>query len=90
MAALKRRPKLKQGQLRVYFGKDDDGEGHDVCFSWGAGCSKRDSALLHYHFATDRLDWQQRLEPSLIKQLEARGYDISTISFTIQKKAQQP
>jgi hypothetical protein len=92
-----RAPKTKPGQLRVYYGRAD-GDLPDVCFAWGGGgANKCDSNLLHYALASKRLElvygdeakklgvpW--RFGPSLIEELTARGYDISTLKFSIELK----
>lgn len=89
--------KAKPGQLLVYYGKAD-GDGPDVCFAWGEGCNRRDGAMLHYHLSGKR----QRevygaeqvknggrpvvFDPSFLEELDARGYDLTTIKFSVQKK----
>jgi hypothetical protein len=96
-----RAPKAKPGELKIAWGKlphDDP----DLVFCWGAGCSKRDGNLLHYIFSGKR----QRMvygedrekaggfpvvfDPSALEELEARGYDLTTLKFSIQKKAETP
>lgn len=91
-----RRPVLKDGELRVYFGRLPH-ENPDIIFSWqGDHCMKRDSNLLYYHFSCKRptvslngADWSN-MEPSLIEELDRRGYDITTLKFSIQKKVLTP
>ncbi len=77
-----RTPKLKDGELRVYWGKLPH-DSPDVVFSWqGDRSMKRDTALLCYLFS--------KREPgtgrSLMEEMEARGYDITTLRFSIMKK----
>ena len=55
------------------------------------GIKKRDSALLHYHMGSRHPDPTvqpvfSKMRPSLIEELEARGYDITTLRFSIMKK----
>lgn len=69
-----------------------------MCMCWGDGCSKRDGNLLHYMLASKRQRMiygeEQKLkgganvtfDPSFIEELEARGYDLTTFKFSIQKK----
>lgn len=94
-----RRPKLKDGELRIYWGKLPH-ENPDVVLAWqGDRNMKRDTNLLHYVMCSKRpkihlgaVDWSA-MEPSLIEELEARGYDITTLQFSIRKRAtadQQP
>ncbi len=88
-----RRPKLKDGELRIYWGKLPH-ESPDVVLSWqGDRSMKRDSALLHYYICSKHPDLFAKplfsvMKPSLIEELESRGYDITTLKFSIQKKKQ--
>jgi len=87
-----RKPKLKDGELRMYWGKLPH-ENPDMVFSWqGDASMSRDSRLLHYRLASqrptvtcDKVNWGA-MEPSLIEELESRGYDITTLKFSIMKK----
>jgi hypothetical protein len=97
-----RAPKQKPGVLRMFYGRVD-GDRPDVCYQWGgAGANKCDSHLLHNVIGSKRLELvygeerektgsPYRWGPSLIEELEARGYDISTLKFSIeQKRPSQP
>ena len=93
-----RRKRAKPGQLLIYYGKlphDDP----DVIFAWGgAGANKCDANLLTFAlsgkrqrvvYGEDRVKnggWPVVFDPSVIEELEARGYDITTIQFSIMKK----
>ena len=87
-----RAPKLKDGELRVYWGRLP-GDSPDVVFAWqGDASMKRDSALLHYHLGSQRPDPKvsplySKMLPSLLEDQEARGYDLTTLHFSIVKKA---
>lgn len=87
-----RRPKLKDGELRVYWGKLPH-DSPDVIYEWkGDSSMRRDSSLLHYHFGSRRPDPHvqpifSKMMPSLIEEFQARGYDITTLKFSIRKKA---
>lgn len=87
-----RKPKLKDGELRVYWGRSQ-GDNPDVVFAWqGEPSMKRDSLLLYYHMGIQRPDpngypLYSKMRPSLLKDLEARGYDITTLRFSIMKKS---
>lgn len=89
-----RRPKLKDGELRVYWGMPDRHDSPDVVLAWqGDSMMKRDAALLHYHLCSRHPDPHKHpifsvMQPSLIEDLQARGYDITTIKFSIMKKGQ--
>lgn len=86
-----RKPKLKDGELRVYWGKLPH-DSPDVIYSWqGDPSMKRDNALLCYHFGSKRPDPRaaplySKMEPSLLEELDARGYDLTTLRFSIMKK----
>lgn len=98
---MKRRPKIKPGQLRLWYGVLD-GDAPDVCGGWGGeGARKCDSNLMMSLFTSKRLriaygEEAKKLgshyawDPSFVEELQARGYDISTIQFSIQRKANGP
>ena len=90
-----RKPKQKPGLLRVYYGRVD-GEPPDVCYQWGgSGADKCDAHLMHGVFGSPRLeicygDDREKHGPykfgsTLIDELKARGYDISTLKFSIEQ-----
>lgn len=80
----------------VYFGKlphDDP----DVIFAWGEGVSQCDGGLANHVFCGKRLrpaygDEREKVglryiyDKSFIDELTERGYDISTLRFSIEKK----
>jgi hypothetical protein len=78
------RKQAKPGELCAFYGKLPHDQ-PDVIYAWGEGCSKRDSALLFSVFGSKRPDWQGQLQDSLLDDLKARGYDLSTIKFSIRK-----
>lgn len=88
-----RRPKLKDGELRVCWGKLPH-ESPDLIFSWqGNHAMRADSKLLHIAFCGKQPDpfvqpLFSKMLPSLVQELEARGYDIETLKFSIMKKVQ--
>ncbi len=94
-----RNKSAEPGELLVYFGKLPH-DGPDICYAWGGGgASKRDANLITHFFGGKRCEpvfgderSQQgglpyKWEPRLIEELEARGYDLTTLKFSIQKKA---
>jgi len=87
-----RKPKLKDGELRMYWGRPDPHDCPDVVLAWqGNSHMRADTALLHYVICSKRPDPRKLpifsvMEPSLIEELEARGYDITTLKFSIMKK----
>lgn len=69
-----RKPKLKDGELRMYWGRLPY-DSPDVIFAWqGDSSMRRDSRLLHAVLATDQPDLFttplfSKINPSLIKEL---------------------
>lgn len=84
-----RAPLPKPGELKVQWGKLPS-ESPGLCYVWGEGVPNADATLLHDVLSSPRYRPLQSLheapDPSFLKELEARGYDLSTLRFTIQKK----
>ena len=80
--------KAAPGQLRMFYGRLPRDSAPDICYAWGEGCSKLDVALLNYVIGSKRppLNPRDPFEPSLLEDLESRGYDLSTLVFSIRKK----
>jgi hypothetical protein len=82
---MKRRWRIKHakpGELRVYYGKPDNWNGADVCYAFGGnGAQGADSRVLAYAFENVHVFDGKPLR----KLLEERGYDITTIKFSIQR-----
>jgi hypothetical protein len=86
-------PKAKPGELRACWGKVDRHSGPDVCYAWGAGIQSPDARLLHSTLSAKRLTFDfpstnTKYDLSFIEELEARGYDITTLRFSVRKKCQ--
>ena len=88
-----RKPKLKDGELRIYWGREPHDE-PDVMYAWqGDYTMKHDSKLLHYAIGARHPDpfaepIFSKMNPSLIEELIERGYDITTLKFSIMKRPQ--
>lgn len=83
-----RAPTAKPGELVMRWGRLPN-EAPGTCFAAGDGLSKRDMALLHYMLASKRMRWKEgapTFEPSFLEELEARGYDLTTLRFSVRKK----
>lgn len=65
----------KPGQLKAYYGKADRWDGPDVCFASGPGCDRSDRRVLHGALSQEFTD-----------ELVSRGYDITTLRFSIMLK----
>ena len=86
-----RAPKAKPGELKAQWGKVEGDE--DLAFAWGDGVSRCDARLLNSILANKRFypSFKGALgtyetEQSFVDELEARGYDIRTLKFSVQKK----
>lgn len=94
---VKRMRQAKEGQLRVYYANHPE-DGPDIVYHNGEGTSRSDKFLLHGFFSMKRpriVYGHERLnngghptvfEPGLVEELEKRGYDITTLEFSIMKK----
>ena len=59
----------------------------DILYSWGSGVSKADAALLHHTLTSKHhMPMDDTWAPGFIEELEARGYDLTTLRFSIDKK----
>lgn len=77
------RLEAKPGELKAGWGRGDDDDGPDVSAAWQHPAQKGDMNLL--------LGWLGMMRPpgfdqSFTAELEARGYDLTTLKFSIQKK----
>jgi hypothetical protein len=87
-----RAPTAKPGELKIAYGKIDRYNDPDLCVAWGAGGADKSDARTALHALTEKrmayafpsMGIEER--PSLIEELEARGYDITTLRFTISRK----
>jgi len=91
MAKRWREPKAKPGELKAQWGRVDGNV--DLCYAHGGnGTERSDMRVINTAFAEQRYFpsaetlGHYRVERSLIDELEARGYDIRTLKFSIQKK----
>jgi hypothetical protein len=89
-----RAKKVYPGQLRAYWGKLPH-DAPDIVFQWGEGCSRRDGAFLSYHFSSQRMrlprgdePGRTQFDPSFLDALTARGFDITTLEFSVHRLPQ--
>lgn len=79
-------PRARPGQIKLQWANTAE-DGRDMYCFRGPGVPKADANLLlwmahkKHHSPLDR-DWH----PSLVEELEARGYDITTLKITVEKK----
>lgn len=84
-------PTAKPGQLKIVYGREDRYSRPDVVVAWGGhGADKCDARMAMHALTEKRMtrafpSMDIIFEPSLIEELEARGYDITTLRFTIQR-----
>lgn len=91
MAKRLRAPTAKPGEIKIAYGRASPHDSPDLCAAWGGGGADKSDARTIMHALTERrmvpafptLDYEQR--PSLVEELEARGYDITTLRFTVQR-----
>lgn len=94
--ARKRRPPYRDGELALYYGPVDRGDSDDVVVQGGLGVDPRDRAFLIFAMQGSR--WKEpshrggpaEKEHSILHELEERGYDLSTLRFSIKKKKSAP
>ena len=80
-----REPKAKPGEIKIQYGRVRGEYYPDLCFVWGSGTSRSDARLLHNVIASERYRFFD-VSNSLLDELEKRGYDLTTLNFSIFKK----
>ncbi len=79
-----RAPKLIEGEIKFQRGKVD---GYvDMCIFYGDSVPRHDRALIMNTFCFERRNSYNEFDKSLVDELEARGYDLDTLKFSIKKK----
>jgi hypothetical protein len=84
---------IRKGVLSMRWSKREN----DLLYEWGDGCKKADSSLLHHVIGCERqrfdFDAKKRgdaipitWDPSFVKELELRGYDLTTLKFSVRKR----
>jgi hypothetical protein len=83
-----RRPKMEDGKIEVWFGKLR-GEGPDLCVQSGnnGGGSPTRSFVLGFLSDGHPHTGSPGYKDTFLEEMEARGFDISTLKFSIRKKA---
>lgn len=74
---------MQPGKLVARWSKRE----RDVLYDWGDGVSKSDASFLNTILTGKRHHpFDDTWSPGFIEDMEARGYDISTLRFSIQKR----
>jgi hypothetical protein len=79
-----RRVRSKEGQIKMQYGRDEDGElGNCLVYGGGEGNNnaRRCDIMLVYNTLTSFYP-----EKDVFQELEKRGYDLTTLKFSIEKK----
>ena len=66
-----------------------DGDCPDMLIFYGDDTPRCDRALLFNMLCSEKLRYNNEVQPSFIDELKARGYDMDTFRFSIERK-QQP
>jgi len=75
----------KPDQLRVAFGLFERGEEPELVYAWGEGTQKADVNLLMSLFEGRGEEVANLSDGSIVQEFAKRGYDITTLKFTIQR-----
>lgn len=75
----------KPGQLRAGWGRPGKGQTPDLCYAWGGAGSQSPDARVLCNILEEAPTSSGR---SLREELEARGYDITTLKFSIEIKSE--
>lgn len=77
-------PKAKPGELIARWGRPERGEAPDICYAWGgAGVASSEGRILSAALE-DAPIYEGR---SLVEELKSRGFDITTLRFSIKQKS---
>lgn len=74
---------MKEGRLSASWGYTKAQDKEDIYYTNGPGTSRADAHLLHYFFDCVVEGNNKR---NLIDELAARGYDLKTLRFTVEKE----
>lgn len=85
-----RTPTARHDELLMQWGRMPK-DVPDICYAWGPGCERADARLLHCMLASQKPDVRahplfSKMLPSLLEELEARGYDLTTFRLSIRKR----
>lgn len=78
-------PRMKDGELKIQYGKLPH-ENPDLIICRGEGVARADGHLVFNMIDSSRPSYKGTIRPSILEELEARGYDITTLRFSVCKK----
>lgn len=87
-----RTPTARPGQIKIAYGRIDRHNNPDLCVAWGPGTDMKCTGRLIMNAITEKTLHAKfpgpghEYRPSLVDELEARGFDITTLRITIEKK----
>lgn len=87
-----RTPTAKPGEIKIVYGKASRHDNPDICVAWGAGTDMKCTGRLIMNAITEKPLRHKfpgggtEYTTSLVDELEARGFDITTLRISIQKK----
>lgn len=85
----RRERRVKPGELAVYYAKLR-GQDPDVILHNESPARRADAHYMHSVLNTPRFDHRGNPEPSVIEELQSRGYDITTLDFSIHRVKEVP
>lgn len=75
------------GEVRVCYGKVAGYAEDQLVYAWGEGAAKADANLvLHALTSQHYIPLSHEWDASLVEELKQRGYDLSTLRFSVMKK----
>lgn len=84
-------PRVRAGQLKLQYGKIA-GHKPDIVVAWGDGTCRADASLIMNALTAPQMTsardslFGYEFEPSIVEELERRGYDVTTLRFSIEMK----
>lgn len=78
----------KAGELKFGWGREDRHDKLGAMVFWGDGVPRANANFLLMALCHDTFAYNGETRDSILKELEDRGFDLSTIKFSIQMKAE--
>ncbi len=81
----------RPGELKLGWGREDRYNNPGIMVAWGEGVARGNGSYLLYALGYDTFGPEGaggEMRPSFFKELEERGFDLSTLKITVQKKVE--